>query len=118
MSVGNTVNITQLGLFPGPFITKNPEGLFTNVNLNNGVGTYTVYKIFQSNTNPSGNYKMYVVTVNLTNMNAGQSSVSNALPSPYIATRGFTYHICRSEARWHSTRGSRGLPCPHVCHVS
>jgi hypothetical protein len=85
MSIGNTVNITQLGQFPGPFITKNPEGLYTNVNLSNNVGTYTVYKIFQSNTDPTNNYKMYVVTVNLTNMTAGQASVSNALPSPYIA---------------------------------
>jgi hypothetical protein len=34
---------------------------------------------------------MYVVTVNLTNMTAGQASISNALPSPYVATRGFTY---------------------------
>jgi hypothetical protein len=34
---------------------------------------------------------MYVVTVNLTNMTAGQNSAGNLLPGPLVALRGFTY---------------------------
>jgi len=83
MSVGEESLTT---FFTGPLLTTGePEPGFINVPLNNNAGTYTVYKIFDSATNPNANYKMYVVKLNITSLESGQQSSNNPLPSPYCA---------------------------------
>jgi hypothetical protein len=89
MSVGEESLTT---FFSGPLLTTGqPEPGFNNVPLNNNVGTYTVYKIFDSLTNPNANYKMYVVKLNISNIGTNQSSTNNALPAPYCALSRMAY---------------------------
>jgi hypothetical protein len=82
MSVGEE---SLTNFFPGPLITGKPEQGFQNLPLNNNVGIYTVYKVFDSLIDPINNYKMYVVRLDISNLPPNQSSPNNPLPTPYCA---------------------------------
>ncbi|MCS7318057.1 MAG: hypothetical protein NZZ41_07130, partial [Candidatus Dojkabacteria bacterium] len=68
---------STLGPWPSDFINRPLMGNY---------GTYTVYPIFIPSENVNINYKMYLVTLNITNMPPG-SLTQNPLPQPYIASK-------------------------------
>jgi hypothetical protein len=89
MSVGEESITTS---FSGPLLTTGQaEPGFQNKPLNNNAGTYTVYKIFDSLTNPNANYKMYVVKLNISNLGTNQQSLNNTLPAPYCSLSRMAY---------------------------